>query len=155
MKGRQKMDHVKRAQELHQKKYNCAQAVAGAFCDKTWISLDDTARLASSFGGGMGGLREVCGAVSGALLVLGCVKGYDVPGDQDIKKAHYDRVKDFVERFREKHGTILCRELLEGTMPPGMTPEEGTAKGLKPRPCPGLVMDAAAILEEMLADEEP
>ena len=148
------MDHVKRAQELHKQKYNCAQAVACAFCDVTGLDLDTMARLASSFGGGMGGLREVCGAMSGALLVLGCVKGYDDPGAPELKKAHYERVKDFAERFRKEHGTILCRELLEGAMPPGMTPEEGALQGLKPRPCPGLVAGAAQILEEMLLEQK-
>ena len=147
------MDHVKRAQELQKQKYNCAQAVACAFCDVTGLDLDSMARLASSFGGGMGGLKEVCGAMSGALLVLGCVKGYDDPEDPEAKKAHYQRVKDFAERFREMQGSILCRELLEGAMTPGMTPEEGARLGLKPRPCPGLVAGAAAIAEEMLADE--
>lgn len=147
------MDHVKRAQELHKQKYNCAQAVACAFCDVTGLDLDTMARLASSFGGGMGGLKEVCGAMSGALLVLGCAKGYDDPGNPEVKKAHYQRIKDFAERFRELQGSILCRELLEGTMTPGMTPEEGARLGLKPRPCPGLVAGAAAIAEEMLADE--
>ena len=147
------MDHAKRAQELHQQKYNCAQAVACAFCDVTGLDQETMVRLSSSFGGGMGGLQEVCGAVSGALLVLGCVKGYDDPGDPEAKTAHYQRVKDFAARFCEKHGTIICRELLEGTASPGMTPEEIAAKGLKPRPCPRLVADAAAIVEEMLADE--
>lgn len=144
------MDHVKRAQELHLQKYNCAQAVACAFCDAAGQEQDVMARLASSFGGGMGGLGEVCGAMSGALLVLGLVRGYADPDDAEAKKAHYELVKAFAERFRQAGGAIRCKELLEGTMPRGMSPEEGAKMGLKPRPCAGLVREAAAILEEML-----
>lgn len=147
------MDHVKRAQELQLEKYNCAQAVACAFCDVTGLDQDTMARLSSSFGGGMGGLREVCGAMSGALMVLGLVRGYAEPGVLETKTAHYQRVKDFAERFREMQGSIICRELLEGAARPGMTPEQIAAEGLKPRPCPGLVAGAAKILEEMLAEE--
>ena len=144
------MDHVKRAQELFLQKYNCAQAVACAFCDKAGLDQDAMARASSSFGGGMGGLGEVCGAMSGALLVLGLVRGYADPEDPEAKKAHYERVKAFGERFREAGGALRCKELLEGTVPRGMTPEEGAQKGLKPRPCPQLVAQAAAILEDLL-----
>ena len=65
------IDHGERARELFMNGYNCAQAVACAFCDVTGMDTDAAARMASSFGGGLGRLREVCGTVSGAALVLG------------------------------------------------------------------------------------
>jgi C_GCAxxG_C_C family probable redox protein len=73
------MTHADRAEELFCKGYNCAQAVAGAFCEECGIPLDTMLRMASPFGGGIGRQREVCGAVSGMLMIAGLLYGYDVP----------------------------------------------------------------------------
>ena len=109
---------------------------------------------ASSFGGGMGRLREVCGAVSGALLVLGMKKGYSAPGDDEAKREHYLRVQEFARAFREKNGTIICRELLEDVeVSPGDIPEKRTKEFYERRPCLRLIRDAAQIAEEMLMEE--
>ncbi|MBR0218249.1 MAG: C_GCAxxG_C_C family protein [Clostridia bacterium] len=149
------MDHAKEAERLFLEGYNCAQAVFCAFRDVTGMELDAAARLSSSFGGGMGRLREVCGAVSGALLVLGMLRGYDDPKDPDQKKAHYALVQEFARRFQEKNGTIICRELLENVpVTPGGVPEERTPDFYARRPCPRLVDDAAAILDEILAETQ-
>ena len=75
------MNHEEEAKRLFMQGYNCAQAVFCAFCDETGLDIDTAARMASSFGGGMGRLREVCGTVSGALLALGILRGYDDPAD--------------------------------------------------------------------------
>lgn len=144
-------DHGERARELFMQGYNCAQAVACAFCDVTGLSVEDSARMASSFGGGLGRLREVCGTVSGAALVLGLVEGYADPGDREAKRAQYARVQDFARRFREANGSIICRELLKGVpVAPGAEPEARTAEYYRKRPCPELVCSSARILEEML-----
>ena len=82
------MEHAKEAERLFMEGYNCAQAVFCAFRDQTGLGLEAAARLASSFGGGIGRLREVCGAVSGALLALGMLRGYDDPQDAAAKAAH-------------------------------------------------------------------
>lgn len=145
------MDHAEEAKRLFLEGYNCAQAVFCAFRDQTGLGLEAAARLASSFGGGIGRLREVCGAVSGALLALGMLRGYDDPQDAAAKAAHYQRVQEFVRRFREKNGTILCRELLKDVpTSPGGVPEPRTAAFYARRPCLRLVQEAAAILEDML-----
>ena len=148
------MDHGEEARRLFLAGYNCAQAVFCAFRDETGMDLDAAARLSSSFGGGMGRLREVCGTVSGALLALGILRGYDDPKDPEKKKAHYALVQESARRFREKNGTIVGRELLRDVpVTPGDTPEERTPEFYARRPCLGLVCDAAAILDEMLAEE--
>ena len=103
------MDHAEEAKRLFLEGYNCAQAVFCAFCDLTGLDVDAAARMASSFGGGMGRLREVCGAVSGALLALGMLRGYDDPHDPGAKAAHYRRVQEFARRFREKKGAAARR----------------------------------------------
>ena len=110
-------NHRERATALFQEGYNCAQAVFCAFADVTGLDLETSARLASSFGGGLGRLREVCGAVSGAAMVLGMAEGYADPKDAQAKKDHYARVRDFAARFREANGSIVCRELLAGGDP--------------------------------------
>ena len=149
------MDHAEEAKRLFLEGYNCAQAVFCAFCDLTGMDIDAAARLSSSFGGGMGRLREVCGTVSGALLALGILRGYDDPKDPEQKKAHYALVQEYARRFREKNETIVCRELLKGIpVTPGGTPEERTSEFYARRPCLRLVGEAAQILDEMLAETQ-
>lgn len=147
------MNHTEEARRLFLSGYNCAQAVFCAFCDETGLDIDTAARLSSSFGGGMGRLREVCGAVSGALLALGMLCGYSDPKDPQVKAAHYKLVQEYARRFREKNGTIVCRELLKNvSVTPGGVPESRTPEFYARRPCLRLVEDAAAILDEMLAE---
>ena len=153
-----KYDHAQKAQKYFLQKYfldgyNCAQAVFCAFEDLTGLDVTTSARLASSFGGGMGRLREVCGTVSGALLVLGIVCGYDDPKAGQAKTDHYHLVQEFVRRFREINGTILCRELLEGVKTqPGNDPEARTPEYYARRPCLRHVGEAARIVDELLSE---
>ena len=147
-------NHAEIAEQLFIKGYNCAQAVFCAFTDVTGFDVDTSARLASSSGGGLGRLREVCGAVSGAALVLGTLKGYDDPADLEAKKQHYELVREFADRFKEKHTSIICRELLTQASlkaESGGDPEPRSEKYYQTRPCPHLVYDAALILDEMLS----
>ena len=145
------MDHAEKAKKLFAEGYNCAQAVACAFTDLTGLDEETSARMASSFGGGMGRLREVCGTVSGALLVLGLLRGYADSTDQEAKKAHYALVREFARRFRQINGTIICRELLEGVrVRPGDDPEPRTQEYYACRPCLRHVGEAAAIVDELL-----
>ena len=147
------MDHADRARELFLEGYNCAQAVFCAFTDVTGLEIDAAARMASSFGGGLGRLREVCGAVLGASLVLGIARGYDDPKDYAVKAAHYGRVQDFAARFRAANGAIVCRELLRGVeTTTGGAPEPRTADFYQKRPCPRLIWEAARILDQMLEE---
>lgn len=96
-------------------------------------------------------MREVCGAVSGASMVLGIAKGYSNPDDREAKKAHYKLIQDFCAKFKEKNGSIVCRELLSGVeKTSGVVPEKRTDSYYKKRPCPMLVADAAEILDDML-----
>lgn len=149
-------DHAELAKSLFIEGYNCSQAVFCAYCDITGIEIDAAARMASSFGGGLGRLREVCGTVSGAALVLGIVRGYSDPKDYAAKKAHYALVQEFARRFREKNGSIVCRELLRGVETTlGGDPERRTAEYYRKRPCPNLAYCAAEILDEMLTETEP
>lgn len=130
--------------------YNCSQAVALAFADEMEIESTIIKKIASSFGGGMGRLREVCGAVSGMFIVAGVIYGYDAPEMFKTKSEHYARIQKLAADFRNKNSSIVCRELLgvDGVQVP--VPEKRTAQYYKKRPCAELVGDAAEIMEHML-----
>ena len=146
-------DHAKAAQDLFYAGYNCAQSVFCAFAEDLGLELDAAARLSSSFGGGLGRLRELCGALSGAELALGYLRGYSDVTDPALKSAHYARVRELAERFRARNGTYICRELLRDVpTTPGGEPEPRTPEFYARRPCLRLVGEAAAILEEMLTE---
>ena len=139
------------AAELFLKGYNCAQAVAMAFCDVTGLDEQYAAKMASSFGGGMGRMREVCGAVSGMLLVAGLLYGYEGPEEGEIKKAHYERVQYLAGKFREQVGSIICREILDyPASDPNPTPR--TAEFYAKRPCARMVVLATQILENYIRE---
>ena len=141
------MDHSYLAAELFVNGHNCAQAIAVAFCDVTGMEPSLAAKMASSFGGGMGRMREVCGAVSGMLLVAGLLYGYDDPGAKDAhKKAHYQLVQELAGQFREVAGSIICREILQNP-PSDPKPTPRTEEFYKNRPCTRLVVLAAQILD--------
>ncbi len=147
------MNHRVIAEEMFRKGYNCAQAVVCAFSDTLGISERHAAILASSFGGGMGRMRETCGAVSGMLLVAGQLWGYGTPGDDEAKAVHYRLVQKIAGKFRERAGSIVCRDLL-GNPSSDPTPTPRTESFYQSRPCLGFVGLAAAILDEELAARE-
>ena len=148
------MDHEQYAGELFLRGYNCAQSVAVAFCDVTGLDTDFAARMASSFGGGMGRMREVCGAVSGMLMVVGLLYGYDTPGDDVSKQAQYALVQELSGKFREETGSIICREILKNP-PSDPNPSPRTAEYYAQRPCARMVMTAARILDAYMAANPP
>ena len=144
--------HEERAAELFAGGCNCAQAVFTAFCDVTKMDETTAMKLSSSFGAGMGRMREVCGAVSGLCMVLGMLYGLE-PGFDDVqKKEHYARIQETAGAFREAHGTVICRELLKGlAVTSDPTPEARTERYYKVRPCVKFVRTAARLLDEYIA----
>ena len=145
------MDHGIKAAELFLEVYNCAQAVAVAFCDVTGLEETATARMVSGFGGGMGRLREVCGAVSGMFFVLSYLYGYDDPKADEEKKQLYTDVQGLAAKFQQQCGSILCRDLLDNP-PSDPNPSPRTAQYYKDRPCARFVMTAAELMDAFLAE---
>lgn len=147
--------HSERARDLFLEGYNCSQAIVGAFCEELGLDTETALKLSSSFGGGMGGLREVCGALSGAFMVAGLLKGYSSPTDKAAKLAHYDLIQKIAERFREEEGTLLCRDLLaKCAIEAKKTPEDRTPEYYRTRPCVAYVEKVALFLDEMLFNRE-
>lgn len=137
--------------------YNCAQAVAAAFCDYLDMEEEIVVRAVSGFGGGLGRMREVCGTLSGMTFVLSCIYGYSDPKAYDEKAEHYSRVQLLANKFKEDNGSIVCRELLslQKTVSNDPVPEKRTEQYYKKRPCAELVRYVADILEEYINDNPP
>ncbi len=149
------MNHKEKAKELFIKGYNCAQSVFAAFSDVTGIDEETSLKLSSSFGAGMGRMREVCGACSGMFMVCGILYGYSSSDDPKEKTEHYALIQRMAEEFKSRtSGTVICRELLKGlktdTSP---VPEARTAEYYKVRPCLKFVEAAAEIMDRVIDEK--
>lgn len=143
--------YSEKACENFKEGYNCAQSVLLAFSPITGFDKETSLKLASSFGGGMGRLREVCGALSSAFMIAGMLKGYTSPCDDESKAEHYQLIQDIAEKFKSKNGSILCRDLLgldEGKDSP--IPSKRTEQYYNERPCEMIIKIAAEIVEREL-----
>lgn len=130
--------------------YNCAQAVFLAFADLYGLDQETAAKLTIGLGGGIGRLREVCGAVSAAALLIGLDRGPAEVGDDEAKAALYEEVQNFAARFKAEEGSIVCRDLLgldQDNTPP--QPDKRTPAYYEERPCSRLVWLAAHLFEEI------
>ena len=145
------MDHREKAAELFLQGYNCAQAMMVAYCDVTGLTPEFAAKLSSSFGAGMGRMREVCGAVSGMLMVAGVLYGYDDPKATKEKRELYAQVQAMAGQFREELGSIVCRDLLKNP-PSDPNPTPRTEQFYKDRPCARMVATAARIMDEFIQE---
>lgn len=142
------------AREYFSKGYNCCQSVVLAFADLTGLDNDTLARLGSGLGGGVARMREVCGSVSGMAIISGFIIPSVNPEETETKKANYALVQEMAAEFREKNGSIVCRELLglrsrEWQEP---VPAERNTSYYTSRPCERLVGDAAAIVARRVFD---
>lgn len=142
------MNKADRAEELFRMGYNCSQSVYAAFAEELGMSVEEAAKRASPFGAGFGKLREVCGAVSGMVLVLGDLCGYQDPTDAAGKQTLYALVQQMCGSFAASEGSLICRDLLglakgEDLAEPAVRTEEY----YQSRPCVGACRRAAEILE--------
>ena len=147
------MNKADSAEELFRMGYNCSQSVYAAFAEDLGMSVEEAAKRASPFGAGFGKLREVCGAVSGMVLVLGDLCGYQDPTDAAGKQALYALVQRLCGSFEKSEGSLICRELLglakgEDLAEPAVRTEEY----YQSRPCVGACGRAAELLEAYLTD---
>ncbi len=142
-----------KAMDLFSQGYNCAQAIVLAFSDLVPVDYNILAKMSSSFGGGMGRLREVCGAASGMFMVAGFLYGYDNSETGQPKANHYERIQQLAHQFEAENGSIVCRELLGLNIKHDVsTPEKRTDEYYKKRPCKELVGMAAEILDKYISE---
>lgn len=144
------MSKSERAVSCFEEGFSCAQAVLSTFGPGLGLSREAALRVAGGFGGGMGRMGRVCGAVTGAFMVIGLRYGKTRPEDEEKREKAYNLVNQFADAFRTRNGSIVCGELLGCDI---STPEgRGLAreKGVFATLCPELVRDAAEIIEEIL-----
>jgi C_GCAxxG_C_C family probable redox protein len=131
--------------------YNCAQAVLYAFCDDLKIDRDIALRIATGFGGGMGRRGEICGAVSGGIMVLGLRYGRGEKDDRKKTELTYKKTDELMDRFLRKHGSVICKKLLDGCE---LTTEEGQKQykdmNLKDTICKPCVQSVVEMVEGMI-----
>ncbi len=145
--------HGEKAKQLFLEGYSCSQAVVGAFCEECGMDFETAMKLSSSFGAGMGRLREVCGAVSGMFMVTGLLYGYTDPKGHEEKTEHYARIQRLAQEFQVETGSIICRELLGLTEKKSEpTPEQRTDAYYKKRPCKEMVKLAAEVMERYMLE---
>ena len=140
------MDNEQRielAKSLFKQGYNCAQAVTAAFADLYGFTQEQALRMSASFGGGIGKMRETCGAACGMFILAGLKTGTIDPTDREGKAANYSLVQELAEKFRQENGALRCADLL------GLSKQvaaDGTVVQRKPkRPCWMMVESAARI----------
>ncbi len=136
---------VEKAVELFKSGYNCAQAVFATYADLYNIDRETALKLSSSFGGGIGGMRETCGAVCGMSMVAGLETGMTVAKDLEKKKENYKMVQLLADEFRKENGSIICKQLLG--LEPGINCE------MKKKPCAEYVRFCAGLIEKHLLNK--
>lgn len=150
------MTEKERASQLFLEGYNCSQSVFTAFCHRFGMDEETAKKISAGLGGGVGRMREVCGAVSGAAMVLGSVCAATDGKDNESKKRNYELVREFADRFTAIHGSVVCRDLLKlgVKMEASAEPQDRTAQYYKNRPCLKVVEDATEILMQIIKENE-
>lgn len=138
---------VHEAVECFNSGFNCSQAILSTYCEQFGLDKETALKLACGFGAGMGRLGEVCGAVSGAYLVISLKNGNSLLDDRSSKENTYALIQEFDRQFRERNQSTICRELLEVDL---LTGDKMFAAEQVKRICPQMVKDAAEIIESIL-----
>ena len=136
------MDRVNKAIEYHKNGCNCAQAIACAYADILNMDAESAYHITEAYGSGIGGLREICGAVNAGVLVLSMHQSSDSLYEKEKRQETYKKAKEYVEAFQSVDGTYLCGELLD-------LRKEGKSKFLTCKDC---VVKAAELLEDFLKE---
>lgn len=145
-------DRVELAVSLFKEGYNCSQSVVAAFADIYGFTREQALRMGASFGGGIGRMRQTCGAACGLFLVAGLETGCTEGRNREGKEANYILVQQLAEEFKKRNGALICSNLLglDKNAPTPTTPEARTDTYYKKRPCVKIVEEAARIWAEYL-----
>lgn len=148
-------ERVQQAVQNFESGFNCAQSVFLAYSDVFGLNMDMARKMSVSFGGGVGRMREICGTVSSMAMLAGFKYPVLETNDQEARTRNYEIVQKMAELFKEKHGTLICRNLLgpEAGQSTAPTPEIRTKEYYAKRPCGRFVEDAARIAGRMLKGE--
>ena len=144
------MSRVELAVSCFKQGFSCCQGVLSTYGPRFGLERGLALKVASGLGGGIGHLGETCGVVTGAIMVIGLKHGGTVAEDEVSQEKTFSLISQFLERFKARHGSILCRELLgyDISTPEGLQTVKD--KGLFDKLCPSFVRDSAEILEKIL-----
>ncbi len=144
-------ERVEKAEALFREGYNCCQAVFAAYADLFGMDTETALKISAGLGGGCGRQRELCGAVSGAAMIIGLKFGATDGADADRKMLCYEKVREHSEEFRKVNPSIVCRELLAlGDIKEPARPDERNEQYYQKRPCVQIVIDSAEALEKVI-----
>lgn len=143
------MNKAEDAVTCFEKDFSCAQAVCSTYGPQLGLNRELALKIAGAFGGGMACLGQTCGAVTGALMIIGLRYGKTEAGNDEAKERTYSLAQEFADRFQARHGSIVCQELLGCDIGTPEGKEFASAQGLFDTLCSTFVRDAAEILEEM------
>lgn len=146
------MSNEQIARENFKQGYNCAQSVFLTYAENFGFDTETALKLSSSFGGGMGRMREVCGAVSAMFMIAGLKNGYTENNNDEIKAEHYTRIQKLANEFRKTHGTIICRELLGVDADDNPIPSKRTEQYYSERPCEEFIADICKIIDKYIME---
>ena len=149
-------ERIEKAVELFKEGFNCSQAVVGAFADKYGFTREQALKMSASFGGGIGRMRETCGAACGLFMLAGLETGCTEGSNSNGKAANYALVQELAEEFKQRNGALRCANLwgLSKKEPVVSTPEARTNQYYAKRPCVKMVEEAARIWCEYLEKQE-
>ncbi|MDO4181555.1 MAG: C-GCAxxG-C-C family protein [Bacteroidales bacterium] len=149
-------ERINKAVELFKEGFNCSQSVVAAFADRYGLTREQALRMSASFGGGIGRMRETCGAACGMFLLAGLETGATDGKDREGKAANYALVQQLAEEFKKRNGALRCADLLglSRKAPVVSTPEARTEQYYAKRPCAKIVEEAARIWAESLENRE-
>lgn len=149
-------ERIEKAVALFKEGYNCSQSVVAAFADRYGFTREQALRMSASFGGGIGRMRETCGAACGLFMLAGLETGAVVGADREGKAANYALVQQLAEEFKKRNGALKCAELLglSKKEPVVSTPEARTPQYYAKRPCVKMVEEAARIWCEYLENQK-
>ena len=145
-------ERIEKAVALFKEGYNCSQSVVAAFADMYGFTHEQALKMSASFGGGIGRMRQTCGAACGLFMLAGLETGCTEGKDREGKEANYKVVQELAEEFKKRNGSLICAELLglAKNAPTPTTPDARTAEYYKKRPCVKMVEEAARIFAEYL-----
>lgn len=149
-------ERIEKAVALFKEGFNCSQSVVAAFADKYGYTHEQALKMSASFGGGIGRMRETCGAACGLFLLAGLETGATEGSDREGKAANYKLVQELAEEFKQRNGALRCADLLglSKNEPVVSTPEARTNQYYAKRPCVKMVEEAARIWCEYIEKQE-
>ena len=142
------------ASEYMRKGFNCAQSITKAYANEVGMKEEDAVRMASALGGGVGRNGHICGAVSGAALIIGMKFGTTDPANFQAKEKAYNKTNELLEKFSAENKSVLCKELLgyDIKTPEGL--KQARESGVMVQKCPALVSSAGKILESIINETQ-